>query len=378
MTPIDMRNSVTDDAIRQIQEAAAAKKCSTCGCFHSSLKAIQETLQGGYPQDLQAAIEAGEDTLQAVQYDCLGCEVCYPALAVNALGIEAACPTEEAVVREGWPPLPGDYTVWRYRSPVAVCTLTDRELADRVAPHQEMNVAIAGTMQTENLGIERVVLNILGNPNIRFLIVCGPDSRKTIGHLPGQSLTALAHNGLDDSGRIIGARGKRPLLRNVPRNAVEHFRRNVETVDLVGSTDLNEIGRAIQTCIARNPGPAEPFDPERAVGPLEGYILERMAPDPAGYFVIYVDHKRGSLSLEHYHTNGTLGAIIDGRTAAELYVPAIERALLSRLDHAAYLGQELARAQRALQSNAPYVQDAAPELDTSGRCSCGSTCGGDS
>ena len=39
---------------------------------------------------------------------------------------------------------------------------------------------------------------------------------------------------------------------------------------------------------------------------------------------------------------------------------AIERKLLSRLDHATYLGRELARAERSLLSGEPYVQDRGP------------------
>ena len=49
-----------------------------------------------------------------------------------------------------------------------------------------------------------------------------------------------------------------------------------------------------------------------------------------------------------------------GANAAELYSPAIEQRLVSRLDHAAYLGRELARAEGALRSGRPYVQDTAP------------------
>ena len=48
---------------------------------------------------------------------------------------------------------------------------------------------------------------------------------------------------------------------------------------------------------------------------------------------------------------------------------AIERVLLTRLDHAAYLGRELARAEHALSSGEAYVQDAAPE-QCSRDCSC--------
>ncbi len=53
--------------------------------------------------------------------------------------------------------------------------------------------------------------------------------------------------------------------------------------------------------------------------------------------------------------------MIEGHSAAELYTPAIAQGLLSRLDHAAYLGRELARAEVALLTGARYVQDAAAE-----------------
>lgn len=54
-----------------------------------------------------------------------------------------------------------------------------------------------------------------------------------------------------------------------------------------------------------------------------------------------------------------------GGRPARLYanMTAIERKLLTRLDHAAYLGRELARAEQALSSGETYVQDGAPELD---------------
>ena len=44
------------------------------------------------------------------------------------------------------------------------------------------------------------------------------------------------------------------------------------------------------------------------------------------------------------------------------YTPAIDQGPISRLDHAAYLGRELARAEESLRSGEPFIQDAAPEL----------------
>lgn len=358
-----------EDAAGELQRAAAAKKCWACGCLHGALETIERVLPASErPATLTAAIAGARATLTAVRYDCLGCDVCFPALALNAIHASRgealaaqACPTESVEARAGWPPLPGGYTVLRYQAPVAVCTLTDGGFAATVARAADPSVAIVGTLQTENLGIERLIGNIIANPNVRFLVVGGTDSRQAIGHLPGQSLIALARGGIDAAGRIVGAQGKRPVLRNITREAVEHFRRAVEVVDVIGTVDLDTVMTAVGACAARQPGPAEIFAAESVMTPLTGYLPSRLISDPAGYFVIYVDRPRHRLSLEHYRNEGLLDAVINGDTAAEVYTPAIERGLLSRLDHAAYLGRELARAERALMRDEPYIQDAAPE-----------------
>jgi tetrahydromethanopterin S-methyltransferase subunit A len=314
------------------------------------------------------------DRLLPKKYECLGCDICYPAVALNALGTVGGCavdvcPTEAVEARAGWPPLPGSYQVLRYHAPVAVCTLNTEELVDPLAAAVPDAVAIAGTLQTENLGIERIITNVLANPSIRFVIVCGEDSRKAIGHLPGQSLVALARNGVNDDLRIINAKGKRPVLRNLEPAAIEYFRKTVEVIDLIGNTNVKELSAAVRECAERNPGAAEPFGTTATIMPVTGRLPEKMVSDPAGYFVIFIDRVRGLLNLEHYKNNGVLTMLIEGRSAAELYMTAIEHALISRLDHAAYLGRELARAEHALSSGEAYVQDAAAE-QRSARCSC--------
>lgn len=381
------QNATTGDgalqeAVAQLAEAAEARKCWSCGCLHTGLAAIGRAFsEGSRPAELDSVIRTAQERLVEVRYDCLGCEICYPAIAINALVRlegdlpleEVVCPASPVEAREGWPPLPGAYRVLRFGAPIAVCTLTDERLADTLAGRGDAEVAIVGTLQTENLGIERMIHNVLANPTLRFLLLCGDDSQQAVGHLPGQSLVALARSGLDDRARIIGAAGKRPILRNLGREAVEHFRRTVEVVDLVGQDSVQTILDAVLECAARNPGPAVPFAPAQVITPLRGYLPERMVSDPAGYFVVYLDRQRRLLSLEHYSQDGVLTAVIEGRTAPELYLPATEQGLVSRLDHAAYLGRELDRAEQALASGAPYVQDAAPETPSPApipRCGC--------
>lgn len=364
-----------DEAARQMDLAARAAKCRPCGCFHDALDAIQRGLgEGSMPPSLRAAVARGRESVETREYDCLGCAVCFPAIALNALqdaGVEAgSCPTEVPEARGGWPPLPGDYAALRFQAPVAVCTLNDDRLAARLrAP----GISIVGTLRTENLGIERVVANVAANPHIRFLIVCGADSEGAIGHRPGQSLRALFENGLDDRGRIVGAEGRRPFLKNVDRQLVEHFRKHVTIVDRIGSADEEGIADDIRSCAERDPGPA-PSAPQSALTArvVVGRVPERMASDPAGYFVVYVDRRRGMLSAEHFTNQGVLDTIVEGPTAIEVMAGIVQEKLVSRLDHSAYLGRELARAERALRMDEPYVQDAAPEAPpaVAGGCAC--------
>ena len=374
------RLSPFEEAATELERAVEAKKCWPCGCFHEAIEAIERAMEvDARPPKLATAMALGTQRITARRYECLGCEVCFPANALNALaasgtGIDVdPCPTRPPEQREGWPPLPGDYLVLRYYAPVAVCVLHSADIVDRLAASGEVGVSIIGTLHTENLGIERMITNVLANPNIRFLLLCGDDSKQAVGHLPGQSLAALARAGIDERGRIVGATGRRPVIKNINRDAVDHFRRTVEVVDLIGEEQDATIRAAIASCRGRDPGPAEPFGGLQSIQKTLGRLPERMIPDAAGYFVVFADRARDVLLLEHYGRDGVLDTVIEGRSAAELYTPAIEGNLISRLDHAAYLGRELARAEAALAAREPYVQDGAPErgLDEPADRSCG-------
>ncbi len=363
----------------QIGEATAAKKCHPCGCFQVAVAAFEQTEVGR--RELAPVLARARETFAPKRYDCLGCEVCFPAVAENAFadafpGEARAplCPTDAPAERTGWPPLPGDYIVVRHGAPVAVCTLNSSPLAKEIAARPPGGLAIAGSLHTENLGIERIVRNVLANPNLRFLVLCGEDARQAIGHLPGQSLAALCQNGTDADGRILGARGKRPVLKNVTREETEAFRRQVELVPLVGEQEATRIAREIESCAARTRGPFAGAPPATPVPIVRAQEPARLVLDPAGFLVVYPDRRRG-LVLEHYRTEGVLEVVVEGATASAVGASAVERGIVSRLDHAVYLGRELARAEESLRSGAPYVQDRAPgpppvdEAHQSGACS---------
>ena len=112
-------------------------------------------------------------------------------------------------------------------------------------------VAIYGPLKTENIGIEKIVANVISNPHIRYLVVCGDDIR---GHRSGCSLISLNKNGIDKQNRIIDAPGAIPYIENLSGEAIERFRKQVETVDLIGIKDGKKIDSKIDECLRSSPG----------------------------------------------------------------------------------------------------------------------------
>ena len=150
---------------------------------------------------------------------------------------------------DGWPVISGDYVVGDPESPVAVTTLASHIEAEL------SGAAIAGPCKTENLGVEKVVANIISNPNIRFLIVAGAEVQ---GHITGQSIMALYENGADpDKKKIIGATGAIPFVENVPLDGIERFQNQLEIVDLIDTEDIGAIQSKINECVEKDPGAFE-------------------------------------------------------------------------------------------------------------------------
>ncbi len=105
--------------------------------------------------------------------------------------------------------------------------------------------------------------------------------------------------------------------------------------------------------------------------------------DPGGYFIIYLDREAGLICAKHFtnviserglavdpetgkpipargKVERTHTTVLSGRTAKELCVKIFEEtqpSLVTRVDHAAYLGREFVRAEIALVTEQEYVQD---------------------
>lgn len=79
--------------------------------------------------------------------------------------------------------------------------------------------------------------------------------------------------------------------------------------------------------------------------------------DPKGYFLIRADKKTKDIEVGFCGENNVISKKITGKMPIEIYQTVIKLGLISRYDHAAYLGRELQKAYIALQQGLEYIQD---------------------
>jgi tetrahydromethanopterin S-methyltransferase subunit A len=156
-----------------------------------------------------------------------------------------------------YPPEEGRYIRGNDFSPVAVAIILNRD-ADKIPPDiqalvragAESGAALSGTVQTPNIGFEKMICNLVANPNLRYLILGGPESE---GHLTGAALKALFQNGVDAKKRIVGVEAPHAALFNLPEAVIERLRQQVTLIDLQFEGDPDVIRQAVWACYQENP-----------------------------------------------------------------------------------------------------------------------------
>jgi thymidylate synthase len=113
------------------------------------------------------------------------------------------------------------------KSPVGVAIMwTERQVvADFL---KDTNYCAIGNLYS-SAGISAMIRNIYANPHIRKLVLWGADLSRS-----GQALMALMQNGVDDDFFIVGDEKKGQIEKEIGRDAIEHFRKSVEVVNLRG------------------------------------------------------------------------------------------------------------------------------------------------
>jgi len=156
-----------------------------------------------------------------------------------------------------YPPEEGHYLRGNDLSPAAVVIILTYPY-DKIPPDienlvrvgVETGAALSGTLQTENIGIEKMICNLVANPNIRYLVLAGPESP---GHLTGDTLIKLFKNGIDERKKIIGTKAPTPYLFNISFEMVERLRKQVSLINLLNEGHPDVIREAVWSSYQEKP-----------------------------------------------------------------------------------------------------------------------------
>ncbi len=362
-------------------------KCRKCGCMRGTLenlKASLPLLKLKDAKELLQHVHEWSDNLEPQEYPCFGCKYCIPPEAMTMLTVKypklasstlSSC--EIQIDTSSWPPVEGEYTVIDPAAPVAVTTLASVKLEEKLVKANPSGLCIVGKTETENIGIDKIVKNVISNPTITYLILAGKD---TAGHQSGRSLLALWKNGVDKNMRIIGSEGRRPILKNVSSSEVDMFRRQISMDDQIGCENTRTLTRKIKELAEESLSSktasgcgchGDCSDQQTVSMPISfaassistvkagKFAKTSIKLDKSGYFVIIPSKKNGTLLVEHYANDNRLIRKIEGKSSRDIYLTIVDNKWVSDLGHAAYLGKELARAELAIKKGFKFIQDGA-------------------
>ena len=251
-------------ALHEIERGMALRKCRKCGCMKDALDTASRAFGNAEEpeiRELLPTIEGHQTAMERIAYDCIGCKKCWGADAIIQLAnhFEEVSPSEcsrdegssarreyvsaaaNGQIENSWPPYPGEYIVGNPAGSVAICTLSNRELPQKLIATIGSDLAIAGRCDTENIGIEKVVLNLLANDHIRWLLLCGVEAP---GHRAADAFLRLKERGVDANMRVLESASWRPVLKNLTLFDVARFREQIELVNLIGVTAVSKIVEA--------------------------------------------------------------------------------------------------------------------------------------
>lgn len=66
---------------QELRQAMNAKKCWRCDCFQDTVNTLKAS--DTISSTLGAQLEDAHALFEPIRYECLGCEVCWPAVAQN-------------------------------------------------------------------------------------------------------------------------------------------------------------------------------------------------------------------------------------------------------------------------------------------------------
>jgi len=256
-----------------------------------------------------------------------------------------------------WPFVAGKYHLLDASAPVVVALAGNEELAADLAGLAPTGLCMVAPLRSAS-DAEKLIQNIASNLSIQHVIVGGAEEKR---QALGAALLALCA----DNGSALGetpAAIVRTIKAKVDEDLLSSVRKRIKPLDLLGCEDLDKILSRIAKLATEAKRPNTGFvapgsDADQGVERViaaRGMSYEATR-DKGGEFKIRVGGK--AIIVEHHSAKNGLLRVIEGVTARDICLTLIRNGWVSKLDHAAYLGRELARAELALNQGLTFVQD---------------------
>lgn len=209
-------------------------------------------------------------------------------------------------------------------SGVGVATLwTRRELIADFLDKSKYN--LVGQLYSKK-GINYIIRNILAHPHIRHLVVCGSDLSGS-----GQALINLVEKGVDAENKIIGVNDAF-IEKEIDREYIEIFRKNVKVIDMREEQDPKKVEAAIngfqkQGAFAEAKTFPEPPPPSTDRFPTDPAIFKLRGEKVADVWVEILKNimRFGAIKTSHYDDDIReligVSTVIENEDPDEPYLP---------------------------------------------------------
>lgn len=254
-----------------------------------------------------------------------------------------------------WPFVAGRYHVVDDTAPVIVVMPGNEELADTLAALSVRGLCMISPVCQSASDVEKLIRNVEANLAVHCIVLVGGETGKNYPALEAFCAIFDDDQNISEKARRIahGARGKLKAF---------DFAALQKRVHVVNMLDCIEVDKIVAGVIKHGTEGQRPdagfvvqghdttLGVQRVIVPTD--IAHDYKYDKAGKFIVGTD--KNTIVAEHYNSKGELLRVIQGKSARDMCIMLIRNGWVSRLDHAAYLGRELALAEMSVQQGVPY------------------------
>lgn len=265
---------------------------------------------------------------------------------------------------EKWPFIPGRYYLVDDTAPVIVVMPDNDTLAHSLSSLSVQGLCLVSSICRSVSDVEKLTRNVEANLAVHCILLAGGGKEENYPAVEALRTLFDDDDGISDKARQI-AHGVRGKLKAFDFAALQ---KRVSVVNMVDCAELDKIiaGVVLHGNEGQRPdagfvvqGHETTLGVQRVIAPTR--ISHEYQNDKAGKFIIGTDRK--FIVVEHYNSKGELLRLVQGTTARDVCIMLIRNGWVSRLDHAAFLGRELALAEIALAKGESYTMSGEPITD---------------